>query len=136
MTIISYKRLFLVNSLEINGFLTQVIIVLLFVFCFQLQYHIFLCQALRTESILEDRRETEKGYREKMSRLREKYECIGEKQDAEKKYILDLNKNFRPRHKTTSQRGGIHAFFTRYKQPNHSRINSNIFFIASSPHRL
>ncbi|CAH2064137.1 unnamed protein product [Thlaspi arvense] len=57
-----------------------------------------------TENILEDQRIIEEGYKEKVWHLREKCECIGEKQDAEKKYILGLKNNFRSRHKTTSQR--------------------------------
>ncbi|KAG7560846.1 hypothetical protein ISN45_Aa05g023280, partial [Arabidopsis thaliana x Arabidopsis arenosa] len=62
------------------------------------------------ENILQDRvhfaRKNEKGYTEKMRVLREKCKCIGEKRDAEKKYLLDLKKSFREMHKTASKRKG------------------------------
>ncbi|CAL9246392.1 unnamed protein product [Arabidopsis halleri] len=62
------------------------------------------------ENILQDRvhfaRKNEKGYTEKMRVLWEKCKCIGEKRDAEKKFLLDLKKSFREMHKTASQRKG------------------------------
>ncbi|XP_010515985.1 PREDICTED: uncharacterized protein LOC104791722 isoform X1 [Camelina sativa] len=67
-------------------------------------------ERMETENILQDRvhfaRKNEKGYTDKMRFLQEKCKCIGEKRDAEKKYLLDLKKNFRARHKTASQRKG------------------------------
>lgn len=51
-------------------------------------------------------RQNEKGYKDKMRVLQEKCKCIGEKRDAEKKYLLDLKKHFRAKHKTASQRKG------------------------------
>lgn len=71
---------------------------------------------------MEDGIEIEKGYREKVRHLREKYECIGDKQDAEKKYILDLKKNFRP----------IEAknYFTKKRLP--TRVSSNFKDILRS----
>ncbi|EOA25485.1 hypothetical protein CARUB_v10018824mg, partial [Capsella rubella] len=62
------------------------------------------------EDILQDRvhfaRKHEKGYTDKMRVLQEKCKCIGEKRDAEKKYLIVLKESFRSSHKTASQRKG------------------------------
>jgi chromosome segregation ATPase len=67
-------------------------------------------EKIELENILQDRihfaRKNEKGYIEKIRVLREKCKCIVERRDAEKKYLLDLEKNFRDMNKTASQRKG------------------------------